>query len=105
MEHLGTYFLAPMSADNKPTCKRFMDFTNVFFTYASRLYRLNEKVNKNDFMMGFQAMNGIGSYIKKLPEYRKALQEKAQHGFGFVAPIIIIEGMKFYDEVLLPKLK
>ena len=56
-------------------------------------------------MMGFQAMNGIGSYIKKLPEYRKALQEKAQHGFGFVAPIIIIEGMKFYDEVLLPKLK
>lgn len=105
MEHLGTSFLAPMSADDKPTCKRFMDFTKVFFTYASRLYRLNEKVKEDDFMMGFQAMNGIGSYIKKLPEYRKALQEKAQHGFGFVAPIIIIEGMKFYDDVLLPKLK
>lgn len=103
MEYLGTYFMAPMSADDNPTCKRFMDFTNVFFIYASRLYRLNEKVTANDFMKGFKEMN-LGSYIKALPEYRKALQEKAQHGFGFVAPIIIIEGMKFFDEVLLPKL-
>ncbi len=103
MEYLGTYFMPPMSADGKPTCKRFMDFTNVFFTYASRLYRLDQKVTKEDFMKGFMNMN-IGSYIKALPEYRKALQEKAQHGFDFVAPIIIIEGMKFYDEVLLPKL-
>lgn len=103
MEYLGTYFMTPMSADGSPTCRRFMDFTNVFFTYASRLYRLDQKVTKNDFMKGFQSMN-LGSYIKALPEYRKALQEKAQHGFGFVAPIIIIEGMKFYDEVLLPKL-
>lgn len=103
MEYLGTYFMTPESVDDRPTCKRFMDFAIVFFTYASRIYKLDEKVTRSDFMNGFKNMN-LGSYIKALPEYRKALQEKAQNGFGFVAPIIIIEGMKFYDEVLLPKL-
>ena len=103
MEHLGTYFMTPMNVNGQPSCKRFMSFSNVFFTYASRLYRIDQKVSKADFMKGFQSMN-LDSYIKALPEYRKALQEKAEHGFGFVAPIIIIEGMKFYDEVLLPKL-
>ena len=104
MEYLGTYFMAPMNAGGQPTCKKFMDFTFVFFKYASRLYRLDQKISRNDFEKGFQSMN-LDSYIKALPEYRKASQEKAKHGFDFVAPIIIIEGMKFYDEVLLPKLK
>lgn len=103
MEHLGTYFMAPMSTDGQPTCKRFMDFANVFFTYAKNLYKLDTKVTVEDFKNGFRNMS-LGSYIKALPEYRKAQQEKAQQGFGFVAPVIIIEGMKFYEEVLLPKL-
>lgn len=103
MEHLGTYFMAPMNADGQPTCKRFMDFTNVFFNYATHLFRFDQIVTRTDFMNSFINMN-IGNYIKGLPEYRKAQQERQQHGFDFVAPVIILEGMKFYDEVLLPKL-
>lgn len=48
----------------------------------------------------------INGYIQALPEYRKAVQDMGpENKFDFVAPIIILEGMKFYDEVLLPKLK
>ena len=104
MECLGTQFMAPIISGKELSCKRFMDFCHVFNTYASKIYRLNEKLSKQDFIEGFRSMD-LDCYIKGLPEYRKAQQEKAQHGFGFVAPIIIIEGMKFFDEVLIPKLK
>ena len=47
----------------------------------------------------------INGYIQALPEYRKAVQEKSSNGkFDFVAPIIILEGMKFFDNVLLKKI-
>jgi hypothetical protein len=38
-----------------------------------------------------------------MPEYRSAATQAKQNGepFNFVAPIIILEGMKFYDETLL----
>lgn len=108
MEHLGTYFMAPKCVPGQATCVRFMNFCNFFFNYASNLYRLEEKVTKADFMEGFANMN-LDAYIKNsIPEYKKAKQNKAQNAnngsFDFVAPIIIIEGMKFYDDVLLPKL-
>ena len=57
------------------------------------------------FFLCFKNMN-INGYIQALPEYRKAVQDMGpENKFDFVAPIIILEGMKFYDEVLLPKLK
>ena len=47
---------------------------------------------------GLRNMN-ISAYIQNLPEYHKAKQSKG--GFDFVAPIIVLEGMKFYDEFFL----
>lgn len=103
MEHLGRYFMGPVDGDN--SCKKFQDFSYIFFKYAKNLYGLEKKVNQNDFFNGFKNMN-ITGYIQKLPEYRKAEENKRTNNkFDFVAPIIILEGMKFYDEILLPKLR
>lgn len=82
----------------KFTCKRFSDFALIFSQAASHLFEL--KLSKDDFIQGFANMK-ISSYIMNLPEYRQAMSEQK---FDFVAPIIIIEGMKFYKETLLEKL-
>lgn len=107
MEHIGNYFLGPIDGAGEMTCKRFMDFSSIYYQYAKNLYKLDAKLSQSDFINGFKNMN-INSYIKSLPEYRKAIQNKGSDGsgkFDFVAPIIVLEGMKFFDEVLLPKLK
>lgn len=105
MEHIGNYFMGPVDGTREMTCKKFMDFAQVFFTYAKRLYNIDRKMGQADFIHGFKNMN-INGYIQALPEYRKAVQDMGpENKFDFVAPIIILEGMKFYDEVLLPKLK
>ena len=49
----------------------------------------------------------ISTYIRQQPEYRNAQNVyKATEGksFPYVAPIIILEGMKFYDDYLLTKI-
>lgn len=100
MESMGTYFMSSPSPGQFP-CPKFMDFAAVFFQVASSLFGL--KMTQQDFMNGFQGMN-INSYVKTLPEYYAAVESK-QKGeskkFDFVAPIIILEGMKFYDDYLL----
>lgn len=104
MEHLGTYFMGPIDGAGEMTCKKFMDFAAVFNSYAKQLYNLDHWMSQSDFIQGFKDMN-INGYIQALPEYRKAVQEKSSNGkFDFVAPIIILEGMKFLDNVLLKKL-
>ena len=47
----------------------------------------------------------IVDYIKLTPEYRMG-KKNLQDGktFGFVSPIIILEGMKFLEHVLLKKI-
>ena len=104
MEYLGPYFFGPTDGTGEMKCKRFMDFTNIFYTYAKQLFGLDRFVTQQDFMNGFANMN-INTYIKSLPEYKKAIINKPKlNKFSFVAPVIILEGMKFYDEVLLKKL-
>ena len=104
MEYLGTYFFGPVDGTGEMKCTKFMDFTNVFYTYAKQLFGLDRIVTQQDFMNGFANMN-INTYIKSLPEYKKAMINKPKlNKFSFVAPVIILEGMKFYDEVLLKKL-
>ena len=72
-------------------------------------------------MQGLQNMN-INSYITNLPEFVDAMKKMAPQNssggfgpsgggnqksekFGFVAPIIILEGMKFYDDFLMKYLQ
>ena len=49
-------------------------------------------------MNGINSLANINTYIQNLPEMQKA---RRQDRFDYVAPIIILEGMKFYDEYLM----
>lgn len=99
VEQISIYFLEQMQTNMPFACKRFSDFALLFFKASTQLFGL--KLTQNDFIDGFRNMN-ISSYVMNLPEYRQA--KANSKGFDYVAPIIIIEGMKFYKEVLLKKL-
>jgi len=102
MESIGSYFL-PSPPHGAPPCPRFMDFADIFFKTASNF---GLPMSPQDFIQGFNNMN-IGSYIKERPDYKMAVESK-QKGetkvFDYVAPIIILEGMKFLEEVILKKI-
>lgn len=55
-------------------------------------------VDLSKMMNGIMSMANINTYIQNLPEMQKA---RRQDKFDYVAPIIILEGMKFYDEFLM----
>jgi hypothetical protein len=59
-------------------------------------------MNPEEFMAGFQDMN-IENFIKGEPGFIRAQKRKHQdkREFDFVAPIIILEGMKFFEKHLL----
>ena len=88
---IGTRFYAnPVAGD------KFIAFVKYFYMFAKENFNLQMAwpfVEK-----GLREMN-ISSYVQNLPEYHMAKQNKG--GFDFVAPIIVLEGMKFYDEYLL----
>lgn len=98
MQYIGSYFINAPKQDLP--CPKFMDFSLLFYQVATQLFGLN--MTQNDFWNGFSSMN-INNYIKNLPEYYDAVQNvQPDRPFDFVAPIIILEGMKFYDDFLLP---
>tara|TARA_B100000767_G_scaffold88439_1_gene84944 strand:- start:577 stop:4413 length:3837 start_codon:yes stop_codon:yes gene_type:complete len=93
----GGFTFRPENPSNP--CPKFTEFAQFYFQVATEFFGL--KATKDDFMNGIQNMN-IVDFIKLMPEYKEA--KKNTKGFDFVAPIIIIEGMKFLDNVLLKKL-
>ena len=99
MEHIGTHFIC-LPPVGKPHCPRFMDFADLFYKVASSMFGL--KMNAADFMAGFQDMK-IENYIKGEPDFINAQKRKRddQKQFDYVAPIIILEGMKFFEKHLL----
>ena len=100
-ENLGTYFISSPSDMNKP-CPKFMDFAGIYYNVAAKLFNL--PLTQQDFMDGFKNMN-MDSYIKQMPEYKQAQEaKKSDKPFDFSAPIIILEGMRFLEEVLLKKM-
>jgi hypothetical protein len=102
MEHLGGSFAYLPPAGAQP-CPRFMDFADLYYKVASNLFGL--KMSQSDFMTGFQDMN-IVNYIRGEKDYLDAQKRKGeQKGFDYVAPIIILEGMKFFEKHLLKAIK
>lgn len=100
MEQISINMVEKQPAGGQPfACTRFVNFAELFYAAAKSLFGLT--LAESDFMQGFRNMN-ISSYIQNLPEYRRA--RKVGRSFDYVAPIIIIEGMKFYNDVLLQKL-
>jgi hypothetical protein len=79
---------------------KFTDFCGFFYTAASQLF--NWRTDPNALERACREMN-ITGYVQNMPEFRSATREAQQSGkhFDFVAPIIILEGMKFYDNTLL----
>jgi hypothetical protein len=72
-------------------------FAQIFQGYASQFFGF--KMTPQEFMSSLANMN-IGAYIANMPEFREA-QKESDGEFDFVAPIIILEAMKFYDDHLL----
>ena len=94
MECIGGQFrLSPSSSP----CPRFTEFAQIFQGYASQFFGF--KMTPQEFMSSLANMN-IGAYIANMPEFREA-QKESDGEFDFVAPIIILEAMKFYDDHLL----
>lgn len=101
MQYLGSYFMY-MPQPGMPPCPKFMEFAGTFYQFTSTLFGL--KMTQQEFMNGFNNMN-INDFITNLPEYYAAKVNKSKNTkepFDFVAPIIILEGMKFYDKYLMP---
>jgi hypothetical protein len=95
MGEIGKSFAFRPADSNRP-CPRFMEFAHLYFQVATQLFDL--KATQQDFMNGFQRMN-ISDYIKLLPEFKES--QRNEKGFDFVAPIIILEGMQFFENVIL----
>ena len=101
IQWLGVYFNPP-TGENK--CPRFVDFSNTFYFAANQLFGM--KIPQQVFIDGFRKMEMV-SYITNLPEFKQAKQqqENNQGKFDFVAPIIILEGMRFYDDTLVKAIR
>ena len=102
LEGGASFYSAPPSGELP--CPRFAAFADIYYTAATELFGL--RLTRQDFYEGFMNLN-IEAYIQGQPEYQQAL--KAQRSgvsekFDYVAPIIILEGMKFLEDVILPKL-
>lgn len=100
IEWIGNLF----DHDDTYPCAKFYDFCNIFYSAAQQFFDM--KVSQEVFMEGFQKMN-IVQYVQSLPEFVEAQRDKDKNNgkFDFVAPIIILEGMKFYDSYLLKSLR
>ncbi len=96
MENIGTYFQAP-AGDGQLHCKKFIEFAGVFIKAAKGYF--GQEFDLEVFKNGFKDMD-MNSYISNLPDFRSA-RANNRGKFDFVAPIIILEGMKFYDEYLM----
>ena len=98
LESIGNKFIFNPTDPSIP-CPRFMQFAQLYYQVVTNMFGFNATID--DFMNGFKNMN-ITDFIKLTPEYKEA--KNNPKGFDFVAPIIILEGMKFYEDVILKKL-
>lgn len=103
MESVGVCFNAPDAGifDMSKTC--FYTFAAVYCKYVARFFG-NGMLDIETVKDGMASMSNICTYIQNMPEVQNAHRNSEQK-FDYVAPIIIIEGMKFYDEYLFRALK
>ena len=81
-------------------CPRFTEFAQIFHGYATQFFGFN--MTPPEIMSALGNMN-IDAYIANMPEFREA-QKAGEGEFDFVAPIIILEAMKFYDDHLINRI-
>lgn len=82
--------------DGSPSAgKRFREFFNLFNKIATQQLGMN--IRDADYNEAFNNMN-IKTFIKNTPEY---LHAKRNEKFDYVAPILILEGEKFYNDFIM----
>lgn len=98
IENIGDAFYPTRESGEK-----FREFCQVFDDFSRHLF--NVKIPKSIF--DSVGNLNITQYVQSTPEFFRAKNEKKEKDskFDFVAPIIILEGMKFYDDYLLKALK
>lgn len=102
MEYLGSFFVHKPEPGKSP-CPRFMDFADLFYKVSSTTFGFNMK--QEDFIAGFNNMN-IASAIKQDPDYIEAQKKRKEtKEFGYVAPIFVMEGIKFFEERILKAIR
>lgn len=76
-------------------CETYYNALGYFLSMTPNVQAFNEAL----------ADNNIVQFVQSRPEFQKAqLQAESGQPFDFVAPIIILEGMKFYDKYLFKAL-
>ena len=91
MKNLGGAISEETNSANRSP--RFKDFCGIFYTLVNSAF---VKLDQKRFMEAFDRMY-VSDYIMKTKEYRDA---ENSGEFQYVAPIIIMEGMEFYDNYL-----
>ncbi len=99
IESIGVCFKS--SDQFNPSLLCFYQFAGIYYKYITSLFG-KDIVDVDAMMNGINSMSNINTYIQNLPEVQKA---RRQDKFDYVAPIIILEGMKFYDEYLMKMFK
>lgn len=80
-------------------CPCFQTFAELY--YQSISWIMGVKLDGNEFVNGVKNMN-ISMYIsRECPDFIKARNNSKDGKFEFLAPIIILEGIKFYEKNLL----
>jgi hypothetical protein len=102
MEHLGSLFVSNPEP-GRPPCPRFMDFADLFYKVSTSMFGFTMK--PDDFVSGFNNMN-IESFIRQDPDYIEAQKRRSdKQKFDYIAPVFIMEGMKFYEERIMKALR
>ena len=91
MKNLGGAISEETNSANRSP--RFKAFCGIFYTLVNSAF---VKLDQKRFMEAFDRMY-VSDYIMKTKEYRDA---ETSGEFQYVAPIIIMEGMEFYDNYL-----
>ena len=84
----------------KPNCECFTQFLSIYVDAVQQI--LNLGMDIDEIGAALKNMN-IEQYIKQeVPRFKEAMTRyRNKQPFDYVAPIIIIEGLKFYDKHLL----
>ena len=78
---------------------KFRQFCEFFYSAAVQLFQWD--ANPNLLAKACDELDVTG-YVQSMEEFRQAEREsRAGKPFSFVAPLIILEGMKFYEENLM----
>lgn len=95
MREIGGYI-----RQDTPSCACFTKFLGTYYNAVGSILGLN--MDKDECGRGLSKMN-IEQYVtQELPRFKDAMERyRNNKPFDYVAPIIIIEGLKFYEKHLL----